>query len=101
MSISNHSLTIRFFQGLDPAVVDCPVVGGHAGATIMPLISQCTPPVEFTPEELAALTVRIQVNFLTKRSDLFCNSYILQEKVSCVVDVTKGLGPSRGTLSNF
>merc|ERR1712055_305442 len=47
-------------KGLDPADVNCPVVGGHAGATIMPLISQCTPAVEFEPDTLKALTERIQ-----------------------------------------
>merc|ERR1712088_231185 len=47
-------------KGLDPQDVNCPVVGGHAGITIMPLISQCTPAVEFPPDELKALTERIQ-----------------------------------------
>jgi len=47
-------------KGLDPANVNCPVVGGHAGVTIMPLISQCTPAVEFPADELKALTERIQ-----------------------------------------
>merc|ERR1719337_197929 len=47
-------------KGLDPADVNCPVVGGHAGITIMPLISQCTPAVEFEPDQLKALTERIQ-----------------------------------------
>ena len=49
-------------KGLDPADVNCPVIGGHAGVTIMPLISQCTPSVSFPADELKALTVRIQVN---------------------------------------
>merc|ERR1712165_388968 len=47
-------------KGLDPADVNCPVIGGHAGATIMPLISQCAPAVEFDADTLKALTVRIQ-----------------------------------------
>jgi len=47
-------------KGLDPASVNCPVVGGHAGITIMPLISQCTPAVQFPADELKALTERIQ-----------------------------------------
>jgi len=47
-------------KGLDPANVNCPVVGGHAGITIMPLISQCSPAVEFPADELSALTARIQ-----------------------------------------
>jgi malate dehydrogenase len=36
------------------------VVGGHAGVTIMPLISQCTPAVNFPADKLKALTERIQ-----------------------------------------
>merc|ERR1739847_118648 len=51
---------ISELKGLDPQDVNCPVVGGHAGITIMPLISQCTPAVEFPPDQLKALTERIQ-----------------------------------------
>lgn len=47
-------------KDFDPQDVNCPVVGGHAGITIMPLVSQCIPAVEFSPEELKALTERIQ-----------------------------------------
>lgn len=47
-------------RGLDTKDVDVPVIGGHAGETILPLLSQATPPVTFSPEELKALTVRIQ-----------------------------------------
>merc|ERR1711872_601390 len=48
------------FKGIDPAAVNCPVVGGHAGVTIMPIISQCSPAVEFDPDTLTKLTARIQ-----------------------------------------
>merc|ERR1712142_290885 len=41
-------------KGLDPANVNCPVIGGHAGVTIMPIISQCTPSVTFPDDELKA-----------------------------------------------
>merc|ERR1712112_135775 len=51
---------IGSLKGIDPADVNCPVVGGHAGITIMPLISQCSPAVEFEPDTLKALTERIQ-----------------------------------------
>merc|ERR1712190_663721 len=51
---------ISDLKGLDPRDVNCPVVGGHAGITIMPLISQCTPSVEFPADQLKALTERIQ-----------------------------------------
>ncbi|KAE8624872.1 hypothetical protein XENTR_v10006071 [Xenopus tropicalis] len=46
--------------GLDPARVNVPVVGGHAGKTIIPLISQSTPKVEFPQDQLEALIPRIQ-----------------------------------------
>ncbi|KAF2977267.1 hypothetical protein EK904_008161, partial [Melospiza melodia maxima] len=49
-----------FLQGLDPARVAVPVIGGHAGKTIIPLISQCTPKVEFPQDQLEKLTARIQ-----------------------------------------
>jgi len=47
-------------KGLDVAKVNVPVVGGHAGVTIIPLISQCTPPVSFPQAEREKMTVRIQ-----------------------------------------
>jgi len=47
-------------KGVDPALVDVPVVGGHAGITILPLLSQTSPPMTFTQEQLTALTSRIQ-----------------------------------------
>lgn len=47
-------------KGLDPADVNCPVIGGHAGVTIMPLLSQCSPAVDFDADTLKALTERIQ-----------------------------------------
>ncbi|WCE29412.1 malate dehydrogenase [Vibrio sp. SCSIO 43137] len=43
----------------DPGDVRVPVIGGHSGVTILPLLSQVKD-VEFTDEEIAALTVRIQ-----------------------------------------
>ncbi|CAI5947389.1 unnamed protein product [Closterium sp. NIES-64] len=46
--------------GLNPEEVNVPVVGGHAGITILPLLSQVTPAVSFSQEELDQLTNRIQ-----------------------------------------
>lgn len=51
---------IGALKEIDPASVNCPVVGGHAGVTIMPLISQCSPAVSFDAATLKALTERIQ-----------------------------------------
>lgn len=47
-------------KGLDVTKTNCPVIGGHSGITIIPLISQCSPPVSFPAEERAKLTARIQ-----------------------------------------
>mmetsp|Transcript_9583 Transcript_9583/g.24413 ORF Transcript_9583/g.24413 Transcript_9583/m.24413 type:complete len:239 (-) Transcript_9583:122-838(-) len=48
--------------GVNPKLVSVPVVGGHAGVTILPLLSQTSPPVlpKLTPDAAAALTTRIQ-----------------------------------------
>jgi len=47
-------------KGLSVVGVDVPVVGGHAGITILPLFSQATPQASLTDEEREALTVRTQ-----------------------------------------
>ncbi|RUO80042.1 malate dehydrogenase [Idiomarina tyrosinivorans] len=46
-------------RGLNPANVTVPVIGGHSGTTILPLLSQVEG-VSFTDEEIKALTHRIQ-----------------------------------------
>lgn len=46
--------------GVDPREVNVPVVGGHSGVTILPLLSQVKPPCSFTQEEIEYLTNRIQ-----------------------------------------
>lgn len=40
--------------------MNVPVIGGHSGITIIPLISQATPSVSFPQDQLKALTERIQ-----------------------------------------
>jgi len=46
-------------KGLNVAEVKVPVIGGHSGTTILPLLSQVEG-VTFSEEEVAALTPRIQ-----------------------------------------
>ena len=46
-------------KGLNPAEVDVPVIGGHSGTTILPLLSQVKG-VSFTDDEIESLTKRIQ-----------------------------------------
>mmetsp|Transcript_24041 Transcript_24041/g.81995 ORF Transcript_24041/g.81995 Transcript_24041/m.81995 type:complete len:301 (+) Transcript_24041:342-1244(+) len=45
-------------KGLDTPRVDVPVVGGHAGKTILPLFSQAIPKMDLTDEERHSLTQR-------------------------------------------
>jgi len=47
-------------KGLDVNDVNVPVIGGHSGVTILPLLSQTSPKVSFTADEIEKLTDRIQ-----------------------------------------
>ncbi|XP_019874576.2 malate dehydrogenase, mitochondrial [Aethina tumida] len=47
-------------KDLNPKDVSVPVIGGHSGVTIIPLISRATPSVSFPADQLQALTTRIQ-----------------------------------------
>jgi len=51
---------IAELKGLEPSKTNIPVIGGHSGVTILPLLSQVVPATKFTDEELESLTVRIQ-----------------------------------------
>ncbi|CAK40769.1 hypothetical protein CBS115989_10812 [Aspergillus niger] len=44
----------------DPKTYKVPVIGGHSGATILPLYSQAQPPVDLDDETLAAVIKRVQ-----------------------------------------
>eukprot|EP01024_Parvocaulis_polyphysoides_P065087 TRINITY_DN7584_c0_g1_i1.p2 TRINITY_DN7584_c0_g1~~TRINITY_DN7584_c0_g1_i1.p2 ORF type:complete len:268 (-),score=39.70 TRINITY_DN7584_c0_g1_i1:329-1036(-) len=44
----------------DPQEVSVPVVGGHAGITILPLLSQCQPKLTLSADDEAKLVDRIQ-----------------------------------------
>ncbi len=46
-------------KGMDPRDVSIPVIGGHSGVTILPLLSQVKG-VTFSQEEVESLTPRIQ-----------------------------------------
>merc|ERR1712117_367499 len=95
---------IGSLKGVDPANVNCPVVGGHAGVTIMPLISQCSPAVEFEADALKALTEGIQgqegvVECAYVASDVTEAKYFATPLVLGPSGVEKNLG--LGTLSEF
>ncbi|VVB13812.1 unnamed protein product [Arabis nemorensis] len=60
LDVARANTFVAEVLGLDPREVDVPVVGGHAGVTILPLLSQVKPPSSFTPSEIEYLTNRIQ-----------------------------------------
>jgi malate dehydrogenase len=60
LDVVRSSTFIGGLKNLDPRNVMCPVIGGHSGVTILPLISQCKPAVQFDGDQLAKLTDRIQ-----------------------------------------
>jgi malate dehydrogenase len=60
LDIVRSNAFIAELKGLDPVTVNCPVIGGHSGVTIIPLISQCHPAVSFPTDQLKALSERIQ-----------------------------------------
>jgi len=59
LDVCRANTFVAGMKGLSPKELNVPVIGGHAGITILPLLSQ-VPGVSFTQEELDALTVRIQ-----------------------------------------
>lgn len=60
LDIVRTNTFISEMKGLDVSKTATPVIGGHSGNTIVPLLSQCSPKVEFTPEVTEALSKRIQ-----------------------------------------
>lgn len=60
LDIVRANTFVAELKGLDVAEVNVPVIGGHSGVTILPLLSQVSPACSFTDEEVAALTTRIQ-----------------------------------------
>lgn len=60
LDIVRSNTFVSELKGLDVSKTSIPVIGGHSGNTIIPLLSQASPSVEFTTEQLEALTKRIQ-----------------------------------------
>lgn len=60
LDIVRANTFVSELKGLDVTKTSVPVIGGHSGNTIVPLLSQTSPTVQFTKEELDFLTKRIQ-----------------------------------------
>ena len=59
LDIIRSNTFVAELKGKQPTDLDVPVIGGHSGVTILPLLSQI-PGVSFTADEVADLTKRIQ-----------------------------------------
>lgn len=59
LDIIRSNTFVAELKGKNPAELNIPVVGGHSGVTILPLLSQI-PGVSFSNQEVADLTKRIQ-----------------------------------------
>ena len=59
LDIIRSNTFVAELKGKQPGEVEVPVVGGHSGVTILPLLSQI-PGVSFSEQEIADLTKRIQ-----------------------------------------
>lgn len=60
LDIIRSQTFVAELKGLDVTKTTVPVIGGHAGKTIIPVLSQTKPAVKFTEDEAKKLTVRIQ-----------------------------------------
>ena len=59
LDVIRSNTFVAELKGKNPAEVEVPVIGGHSGVTILPLLSQI-PGVTFSEQEVADLTKRIQ-----------------------------------------
>ena len=59
LDIIRSNTFVAELKGKQPTEVEVPVIGGHSGVTILPLLSQI-PGVSFSEQEVADLTKRIQ-----------------------------------------
>ncbi|WP_437608514.1 malate dehydrogenase [Erwinia sp. V71] len=59
LDINRANTFVAQLKGKQPQEIEVPVVGGHSGVTILPLLSQI-PGVSFSEQEAADLTKRIQ-----------------------------------------
>lgn len=59
LDIIRSNTFVAELKGKSPTEIEVPVIGGHSGVTILPLLSQI-PGVSFTEQEISDLTKRIQ-----------------------------------------
>ncbi|VDK45775.1 unnamed protein product [Gongylonema pulchrum] len=60
LDIVRSATFVAELKGLDVGKTKVPVIGGHSGVTIIPVLSQVQPSCEFSDDEVKTLTERIQ-----------------------------------------
>lgn len=60
LDVTRIQTFIANMKGLDPRQVTCPVIGGHSLVTMIPLLSQCKPHINFSENETEALFNKIR-----------------------------------------
>ncbi|CAH1397055.1 unnamed protein product [Nezara viridula] len=60
LDIVRSSTFVASIKGMDPTKLKIPVVCGHSGETIVPLISHCKPKVDLSKDEIVCVIKRIQ-----------------------------------------
>ncbi|KAF7557564.1 hypothetical protein G7Z17_g596 [Cylindrodendrum hubeiense] len=58
--VRGSTFVAHVLGNVNPQQLKVPVVGGHSGATILPLLSQSQPAVQLSQEQIEAITHRIQ-----------------------------------------
>lgn len=59
LDLVRASALVADLKGLNPAEVKVPVICGHSGDTIVPIFSQTSPRVDFTPADIETLTKKV------------------------------------------
>lgn len=60
LDIVRANTFVSQMKGMKTSETNVPVIGGHSGLTILPLLSQTSPSVSFTDDEIDALSARIR-----------------------------------------
>ncbi|CAH1406654.1 unnamed protein product [Nezara viridula] len=61
LDLIRASTFVGELKGIDPMMIQVPVICGHSGETIVPVMSQCKPKIKLTDSEVSDLTKRIQI----------------------------------------
>ena len=89
LDVVRANMFVAEVLGVDLRYVDVPIIGGHVGITILPLLSQIKPPCSFTLKrsEYPSSTILTSWNLITaiafsSSKDVFSELIVLDSKWS-------------------